>query len=202
MFKDDIDNFFKERVVKGYDEIQKEDPSLTGKSFYVFQTGEPSFQPELMVIGFNPGGDYLGERSLTNGSQNRYITDGGWFATLRSIVPQEYLEHCVGTNKYYVNTPQDKDIKNKKLKELGTRLTRELINIIQPKHILCLHTDTFNTIKNSSVAKPYESINFKESKMGTIPVAYIPNPSPRNNHFYKGEKLSIYRESIVTFINN
>lgn len=202
MFKDDIDNFFKERVVKGYDEIQKEDPSLTGKSFYVFQTGEPSFQPELMVIGFNPGGDYLGEISLTNGSQNRYITDGGWFATLRSIVPQEYLEHCVGTNKYYVNTPQDKDIKNKKLKELGTRLTRELIGIIQPKHILCLHTDTFNTIKNSSVSKPYEGINFKVSKMGNIPVAYIPNPSPRNNHFYKGEKLSIYREAIVTFMNN
>lgn len=202
MFKDDIDNFFKERVVKGYDEIQKEDPSLTGKSFYVFQTGEPSFQPELMVIGFNPGGGYFGEISLTNGSQNRYITDGGWFATLRSIVPQEYLEHCVGTNKYYVNTPQDKDIKNVELKKLGTKLTRELIKIIQPKHILCLHTDTFNTIKNSSVSKPYEGINFKVSKMGNIPVAYIPNPSPRNNHFYKGEKLSIYREAIVTFMNN
>lgn len=202
MFKEDIEEFFQKEVVTGYKKIQEEDSALNGKSYYVFQTGEPSFQPDLMIIGFNPGGNSAKYRSLTNGNQNRYITDGGWFATLRSIVPQEYLEHCVGTNKYYINTPQDKDIKNKKLKELGTRLTRELIGIIQPKHILCLHTDTFNTIKNSSVSKPYEGINFKVSKMGTIPVAYVPNPSPRNNNFYKEEKLPKYREAIINFMNN
>lgn len=202
MFKEDIEEFFQKEVVTGYKKIQEEDSALNGKSYYVFQTGEPSFQPDLMVIGFNPGGNSAKYISLTNGSQNRYITDGGWFATLRSIVPQEYLEHCVGTNKYYVNTPQDKDIKNKKLKELGTSLTRELIGIIQPKHILCLHTDTFNTIKNSSVSKPYEGINFKVSKMGDIPVAYVPNPSPRNNNFYKEEKLPEYREAIINFMNN
>lgn len=86
MFKETIDNFFEE-VNKRYTEIQKNDPLLFGKAAYIFQTGIPTFQPNLMVIGFNPGGNYTGDKiRLTNGDSNLYLFGNGWFATLRSII--------------------------------------------------------------------------------------------------------------------
>lgn len=203
MFEDDIRAFF-ESAKEKYREIASADPSLKGKRSYIFQTGEPVFQPDLMIVGINPGADYPGEFTLTNDGGNKYVEDSApWFGTLRSVIPIEYLKDCVGTNKYYVNTPQEKDIRNMELKSLGTQLTRTLIDdVIKPKHIICLGDDVFNTIKIGPCRLPVPGLKFKVGDRKGIPVAYIPNPSPRNSGEYRKEQFPVYREAVRNFMQD
>ena len=200
-FDSAIASFWKD-VQSQYKDVIYNDPELIGKSVYVFQTGYPSFRPELMVIGSNPGGGYAGEFSLTNGEMNRYLSDDLWFNRLRTVIPEHYLESCVGTNKYYVNTPQDKGIKNKKLKYLGTYFTRKLVDIIEPRHIICLHGDTFNTlVGNRNFIVPDSRINLKRGIYKNIPVCCIPNLSGKCQRFYKKDLLPIFNHAVYEFMN-
>lgn len=203
MFEEDLRNFF-ESAKEKYKEITDAEPLLQGKRSYIFQTGEPVFQPELMIVGINPGADYPGEFTLTNEGKNMYVEDDApWFGTLRSIIPMAYLKCCVGTNKYYVNTPKEKDIKNKELKKVGTLLTRKLIDeVIKPRHIICLGNDIFNTIKIGDCQIPFPGLKFKVGDRNSIPVAYIPNPSPFNGSEYRKEQLPVYREAVRNFVQD
>ena len=173
--------------------------------YYVFQTPY-RFQPELLIVGINPGGDYEGIPFLDR--KTNWYTDGkrnaeqkhSFNETLCAIFAYgkndklfDLLENAVGTNMIFFNTDSVEKLKNnslnKKMETKCVKIVRELIDdFIQPKRILCLGVPPFYGLKNvREITYPMKGI--KKSYRGNTPMYYIPNPSRLNiNEYYKSDK--------------
>jgi uracil-DNA glycosylase len=214
-------------VQQVYDPIQNE----TGLTFYVFQTSyghEPN--PDLMIIGINPAGEYGNEKFLVNKMveqgkfKNMYIdwmykeevneAENEWFNTLCSVFDypknpemKKILENAVGTNCFYINTGSveslNKQYDAKKLSLESKKLVKKLIQIIKPKKILTLGETPFNSVKDSKVEliAVNDKNNIKSSFCGNIPVYNIPNPSRiHKNQYYTGQKLIDYQNGLAKLL--
>ncbi|MEE1103336.1 MAG: hypothetical protein U0L21_04215 [Alistipes sp.] len=114
-------NTFEEQMQTFWMEVQEIYNNIDRRNYtyYMFQTDYRE-NPDLMIIGINPGGE-------TNGNPNPILehcedynnyTDGDslWCSRIRELFDfgnDEYLSNilrnCVGTNRCYINTP-NKDI--------------------------------------------------------------------------------------------
>lgn len=223
-FNSQISEFWNE-VQQIYDPIQKE----TDLSYYVFQTSY-KYNPDLMIIGINPGGEYGSEKYLVNKIaeqgkfKNMYIdwmygqnpdkTVNEWFNTLCSVFDypnnpelKRVLENTVGTNCCYLNTGSVKGMNERydaKTFFLESKnLVKKLVSIIQPKKILTLGEIPFDNVRDKKVELIAVNTlnNIKSSFAGSIPVYNIPNPSRINkNQYYAGQKLIDYQNCLAKLL--
>ena len=196
-----------EKVQLQYAPYVAEGGILANRDYYVFQT-EYKYQPKLMIVGVNPGGNVTGHGGwLTQGINSYTEGDHPWFQTLRNIFDYPnnkslatVLESCVGSNKYFVNTGNENDIP-KDINAMSTCLIRELIDIVNPKFILTLGKDVFYAIKNGpECIKEFGSTKFIYSNRNGIPVGYIPNPSRINQKYYTPEKMHEWNKALEWFL--
>ena len=130
--------------------------------FYVFQSSV-SFQPELMIIGSNPGGEvsyrvmnqkWGRERRTANdlgiSECNQFIVNDGW-GSMRSLcelfsgpILRPVFEKAVITNIVYFNTGSCQGLR-KRMNQGGrealqfcVRKNLELIRILCPQHIVLM----------------------------------------------------------------
>jgi len=205
----------KEELVKAYweneiraqlDPISKESGNLL---YYVFQTPY-RFNPDLLIVGMNPGGDYKGVPFLDRSTS--YYTDckndpQAFGYTICSVFGHgenqalwQLLENAVGTNRVFFNTGNEQKLKKlpryKEIVAKCSKITHTLIDeYIQPKKILTLGNDPFDCVKTT---KGYDVIKvgdvvIKKSYRNEIPVCNIPNPSKRNRRYYKPEQIKQYQ---------
>ena len=82
-------------------------------------------------------------------------------------------------------------------------LLEELIQIIQPKHIIVLGMKPFNALIVKSKVELKVEPNFKFSFHKGIPLAYIPNPSRRcRRRYYTGDKIRLWQNILVKFLGD
>jgi hypothetical protein len=223
-FNAKILEFWKD-VQQIYDPIQKE----TDLSYYVFQTSY-RYNPDLMIIGINPGGEYGNEKYLVNKVaedgkfKNMYIdwmhgenpdkSKNEWFNTLCSAFDypnnpemKKVLENAVGTNCFYINTGSveslNKHYDTNSLTVESKSLVRKLISIIQPKKILTLGDIPFNCVRDTkTTVLAVNDINkIKSSFCRGIPIFNIPNPSRiHKNQYYSGQKLIDYQNGLAKLL--
>lgn len=195
------------KVQKQYAPYVVEGGVLANRDYYVFQT-EYTYQPKLMIVGVNPGGNGMGHGGWLSQGINSYTKgEHTWFQTLRKAFGypnnkklSAILETCVGSNKYFVNTGSEKDVP-KDIKAMSTLLIRELIDIISPKHVITLGVDVFCTIKNKpEKIKEFGSTKFKYSERNGTPVGYIPNPSQMNQQYFTQQKINEWNEALEWFL--
>ena len=210
MTKEEFEELVKaywEKVQQQYAPYVAEGGILANHDYYVFQT-KYKYQPDLMIVGVNPGGNGSGHDGWLTQGINSY-TEGAppWFQTLRNAFDYPnnkelavMLDTCVGSNKYFVNTGSEKDVP-KEIQSMATLLIRELVDIVRPKHVLTLGYDVFCTIKNRpEQVKEFDMIKFKYSNRNGIPVGYIPNPSRINQACYTPEKLQGWNNALEWFL--
>ena len=202
---------FWEKVQKEYSELVKISGVAENKDYYVFQTGY-HHKPKLMIVGINPGGDGISGKSwlCTEDNLNTYITgDHQWFKTLRDIfgyptneMLKPFLENSVGSNKVFINTGNQDKIPKPESNTLGPSLIRELVEIIQPEHIITLGADVFCSLKTGRDSiKKIGKVNLKYGDSNGRPICFIPNPSPRNLKYFKSEELlQNWQEAIEWFL--
>ena len=110
-------------------------------------------------------------------------------------------ENCVGTNLVFINTRREHDI-DKKILPKAQELLEELIQIIQPKHIIALGVKPFDALRGKSKVELKVEPNFKFSYHKGIPLAYIPNPSPMCRRYYTGDKFRLWQNILVKFLGD
>ena len=180
--------------------------------YYVFQTDKYHYNPDLLIVGINPGGNYYGEPQLAQ--KDNYYLNGSdaWATCLQSVFgykSDEYYndflsniyENCVGTNRVFINTRREHDI-DKKILPKAQELLEELIQIIQPKHIIVLGKKPFDALRGKSKVELKVEPNFKFSYHKGIPLAYIPNPSPMCRRYYTGDKIRLWQNILVKFLGD
>lgn len=189
---------FWHKVEEEYSELVKEGGIAEKRDYYIFQTPY-TYQPKLMFVGINPGGDSSEGNSwiCPKEGQNMYVSgDHPWFQTLRNIfgypnneVLKPFFENCVGSNKVFINTGNVKKIPNSNL--LGPDLIRELVSeIIKPKHIVALGKDVFYSLSNrKATIKTFGRVNLMHSYRDDIPICYVCNPSRQNVRFFNDQEL-------------
>ncbi len=204
-FEEKINVFWK-KVQTEYADLVKEDGIFAKRNYYVFQT-KPSFHPDLMIVGINPGGNYEGGCWLTQGENTYVLGTHSWFEGVRNIFgyPQNatlkpFLENCVGSNNVFINTGNASQIP-KKIPALGPNLIRELVSdIVQPNYILTLGNDIFYGLRNGKVAfKEFGQIKLKYSYRNGIPICYIPNPSRINAKYFNNGKSEDWQKALEWF---
>jgi len=195
--KEKINDYWK-NVQAQYDELTKPGGIAEKRDYYIFQTPY-YYNPDLMIVGINPGGDNSNGNKwiYPPDSQNMYVTgEHQWFQTLRNIfgypnneVLKPFFENCVGSNKVYINTGSVKKIPNSNI--LGPSLIRELVSdIIHPKHIVALGKDTFCSLSNRKASfKTFGRVNLMHSFRDNIPICYVCNPSRQNARFFNQQEL-------------
>ena len=165
------------------------------------------FQPDLLIIGINPGGDFNDgipflEREInwyTKGEKHSFNeTLCKVFGYGKNDKLFDLLDNAVGTNMVFFNTGSVKKLKENKLngemRSKCVKIVRNLVdNFIQAKRILCLGVPPFYEMKNTSQIE-YPIKGVRKSYRGNIPVYYIPNPSQlRINQDYKLEQITQYQ---------
>ena len=143
--------------------------------FYVFQTPCNSYNPNLLIIGINPGGSKSYTEMLKcKGYEKRPATDLGsdvntliykpdWEigtgndkmrANFRKVFTEENtlkssLESAVMMNMFYFNTPKEEDIKliDDEIIDYCLNKTLEFIDILNPQNILFLTSKEANLKK-------------------------------------------------------
>lgn len=179
--------------------------------YYVFQTPY-RFQPELLIVGINPGGDFEGVPFLDR--ETNWYTEGkrnekqkhSFNETLCAVFGYgkndelfNLLENAVGTNMIFFNTGSVEKLNNNALsnemRSKCVKIVKNLVdNFIQPKRILCLGVPPFDGMRESSPIE-YPVNGIRKSYRGEIPVYYIPNPSRLNiNRLYKPEQIAQYQQ--------
>lgn len=182
------------------------------RDFYIFQTSY-RHNPDLMIVGINPGGDNLNGECwiFPKNGQNMYLVgEHQWFKTLRNIfgypeneILKPFFENCVGSNKVFLNTGNIRKIPNSNL--LGPNLIRELVSdIIQPKHIVALGKDAFCSLSNRKASiKTFGRVNLLHSYRDSIPICYVCNPSRQNARFFnQKELLDDWQSALEWFLGN
>lgn len=208
-FEEKVQTFWR-KVQLEYAGFVKEGGVAEKRDYYVFQTGY-HHNPDLMIVGINPGGDRKnGDYWLcTEDSYNSYVKgDHAWFQTLRNIfgypqntVLKPYFENCVGTNKVFINTGSIEKLP-KDVDSTSTKLIRELVrDIIQPKHIIALGKAPFDSLQVSDLkVKKFGSVNLKYGYSQGTPICFIPNPSPINSKYNNERTYTDWQEAIEWFM--
>ena len=194
------------------DEVTPADKKGIPLLYYVFQTDKYHYNPDLLIVGINPGGNYYGEPQLAQ--KDNYYLNGSdaWATCLQSVFgykSDEYYndflsnvyENCVGTNLVFMNTRREHDI-DKKILPKAKEFLEELIQIIQPKHIIALGVKPFDALRGKSKVELKVEPNFKFSYHKGIPLAYIPNPSPMCRRYYTGDKIRLWQNILVKFLGD
>lgn len=204
---------FASKVHELYDPLTASDGIAEHLDYYVFQTAVRP-EPELLVMGINPGGNSKkGLREAmgrTDTTYNAYFDDveHSWFLTLRRIfgtpLLTQQLRDCVGTNKYFINTGNAKKLpENKYFERNAVLLARELVDeVIRPKRIVTLGRDVFFMLKHSPLEmKRFGKVRFKYGHRGDMPVCQIYNPSPINaNRYYTEDWIGDWHKALEWFL--
>ncbi len=195
--------------------------------YYVFQT-DIRYEPDLMIVGINPGDschDYPYLLRKKDGRVSNYYLSPknekgkqgvAWAQRLQSVFDykpektnnsylSQIFENCVGTNKIFINTRRENGCAAfKNIHSNAKTLLEELIQIVNPKHIIALGLSPFNTLKQEPVKWPKNPCqNFRCSKHNGIPLAYIPNPSGLCSRYYNtDEKVKCWQETMEKFLRN
>ena len=204
---------FGAKVHEVYDLLVGPGGAAENVDYYIFQTAVQE-EPELLVMGINPGGDCKkGVRDATGSIDTTYNAyfdgnDHSWFQTLRRIfgtpMLTQQLRNCVGTNNYYINTgnmqklPEDKDFKRN-----AVILSRELVDeIIRPKRIVALGTDPFYMLNRGPIqTKQFGHVSFKYGHRGDMLVGLVYNPSQRNaNRYYTDAWIGDWQKALEWFL--
>ena len=210
-FEDQI-NAYWEKVQKIYSPLQEK----YNRCYYLFQTKCYRPDPDLMIVGLNPGGNYPGPGKISQ-EVNAYVEiDAPWFNVLRSVFDypnNEFLkiilDNCVGTNRYLLNTGNQGGLGNiakemvgeKKFANVAGELLNELVDIIRPKHIIAVHKDVYNHLAKCN-KREFFCTTVGCTKDG-IPVLYVPNFSPRNRSYFSSEdQLKSWMEVIEKFLRD
>lgn len=210
----EIQFFWEEKVKAFYNQYAMSHADNNGIPllYYVFQTDKYYYNPHLLIVGINPGGNYYGEPQLAQ-KDNYYIKGNDAWATCLQMVfgyrDNEYhndflsklFENCVGTNHVFINTHRERDLE-KNLLPKAKELLEELIQIIQPKHIIVLGMNPFNVLRGKSKVEFTAEPNFKLSNHKGIPLAYIPNPSGLNVKYYSGDKYKKWQNILEKFLRD
>ena len=223
-FKAALDDYWR-KVQEIYAPYANQDIDKDGNPllYYVFQT-DVHYNPDLMIVGINPGASYHGKPFLCREDEhgvvkNYYLlgaNEDAWARRLQSVFDYKqgesnnsYLssafENCVGTNKVFINTRIEKGcLSFKDIHPKAKALLEELIRIVKPKHIVALGRSPFDTLKQGPVKQIKDSgINFKYSKHNDIPLAYIPNPSGLCSRYYNTEeKVKSWQKTIEAFLKD
>ena len=160
-FNQNLNNMLQE-VANGCHQIATNSTYNMDMDFYVFQSSV-SFQPELMIIGSNPGGEvsyrvmnqkWGRERRTANdlgiSECNQFIVNDGW-GSMRSLcelfsgpILRPVFEKAVITNIVYFNTGSCQGLR-KRMNQGGrealqfcVRKNLELIRILCPQHIVLM----------------------------------------------------------------
>lgn len=214
-FEKKVEDYWKE-TQKVYNKFTDAGGIAENSDYYVFQTTVKE-NPNLMIIGINPGGNGKnGKNVLSNGS-NLYLDPSiEWFKTVQSIFgyPNNSalsmeLENCVGTNRIFINTGSadqlHKEITNDK--ECGDLVKGWVYKIINPKYILAFGRDTFNFLaatKSKQKSKQFGDIKleYATTRIGDKEVCYIPNPSKLNHTkgYFSEKNLKSWQEALKWFL--
>ena len=205
-FEKKIQDFWKE-VQAVYEPFVCKGGILDNKLYYVFQTPY-YYAPNLLFVGINPGGDYLGEGTLQQ-KNNGYVNGGLWFSRLHKIFDypkNEYLktalDTCVATNCCFINS-KTAEILPPEVMNASYPLITELVGIVSPKHIIALGKVPFEklvAVKNRQY-KQFGSIKFKYGYTDNgLPVAWVYNPSGRNQRFYTDKLCPDWQAAIEWFM--
>lgn len=204
---------FASKVHNVYDPLVETGGIAENLDYYVFQTAVCP-EPELLVMGINPGGD--GKKGIrdalgnTDTTYNAYFDgdDHPWFRTLRRIfgtpMLTQQLRNCVGTNNYYINTgnveklPKDNDFKRN-----AVVLARELVDeVIRPKRIVALGYDVFCMLNHGPRrTKQFGRVQFKYGHRGDMLVCQVYNPSQINvNRYYTDAWIGDWHKALEWFL--
>ena len=208
-FEEKIKAFWK-KVQEVYEPFVCKGGLAENHDYYVFQT-PVKYAPELMLVGINPGGDGKNNVHWLDPEQNLYTTDQQlWFNTVRRIFGypnnkklSTVLENCVGTNKCFINTGNEKKLVGE-LNAPSTLLIRELANdIICPKHIIALGNTPYYTLrKRDCETKQFGTIHLHYGYTEkNIPIARLYNPSRINvNRYYTDKFCQDWQAAIEWFM--
>ena len=208
-FEEKIKAFW-QKVQEVYEPFVAKGGLAEDSDYYVFQT-PVKYAPELMLVGINPGGDGKNNKHWLASEQNLYTTDQQlWFNTVRRIFGypdnkklKSVLDNCVGTNKCFINTGNEKKLSNE-LNAPSTQLIRKLANeIICPKHIIALGNTPYYTLKKSGGAtKQFGSVHLQYGYTEkNIPIARLYNPSRINvNRYYTDKFCQDWQAAIEWFM--
>jgi len=204
-------HFYWENEIKPQlDPLHKEAENLL---YYVFQTPY-RFQPELLIVGINPGGDYEGVPFLDRKTN--------WYTECKRNAEQKHsfnetlcaifgygvndklfdlLGNAVGTNMIFFNTGSVEKLNNNPLKKEMIKKCENIVfklidEYIQPKRILTIGKEPFEKLKTSkSNLTKFESAYIHKSLRGETPIYRIPNPSRINlGSYYKSEQIKQYQK--------
>ena len=155
-------NQWLQKVADGCHEIATNPTYNMDMDFYVFQSNV-SFQPDLMIIGSNPGGrksytsmnqERKRERRTANdlgiSDHNQFLVNDGW-GSMRSLcelfsgpILRPVFEKAVITNIVYFNTGSFQELR-KRINQGGREALQfcvkknlELIRILCPQHIVLM----------------------------------------------------------------
>jgi hypothetical protein len=207
---------WKQKIVDQCDAFAKDESKDLDLDFYVFQSAV-SYNPELLIIGANPGGNATySEVNLKNNrerrtadqlgySSNQFIENPTWGSgSLNKLFSGPILapifERAIVTNVAYFNTENFAALK----KRNGAReainfcksATLEMITIVQPQRILLLGNHALDAFR-PHFEKPaadilktsdVKSALVRQSSINGVPVFWIHHPS-RNQLFNSGENL-------------
>lgn len=128
--------------------------------YYCFQSAMPTFEPDLLVIGINPGGNSTFKKmrtkdELSQGYNIYDVRDGHicpnnlkMVRKLSRVFTTPLLQNALASattmNIYYFNTQnvQKMDsVLSQEIKKFCQQKLRELVHIVKPKHILFLCTE-------------------------------------------------------------
>lgn len=173
--------------------------------FYVFQTPCDLYNPDLLVIGINPGGnksysDLLKEKKYNQRPPNDLGTDINILTTkpywekdkgsdvLRKNLKKVFLtnnglwgmlENAVMMNMFYFNTAHEKDIKSisNEVQVYCLTKTIEFIDILNPKNIIFLTSKNSNLNRCGVENKSIKIMgnNVKKGTLGSRDVYAIPH---------------------------
>lgn len=128
--------------------------------YYCFQSAIPTCEPDLLVIGINPGGSESFRKTRTkeevSQGYNIYDVREGHICLdnlkmvrkLSRVFATTLLQNALATattmNIYYFNTQNVQELDsvlNQEIRVFCQQKLRELIHIVKPKHILFLCTE-------------------------------------------------------------
>lgn len=204
---------FGAKVHEVYDPLVGQGGTAENVDYYVFQT-TPHEEPELLVMGINPGGNGKNGVQAATGSAdtnyNAYFDDNAhqWFQTLRRIfgtpMLTQQLRNCVGTNSCFLNTGSRKNLpQNKEFQRNAVRLARELVDdVIRPKRIVALGVDVFYMLQPKDVkVKAFGNVQFKYGHRDDMLVGLVYNPSRRNvNRYFTEKQLGGWQKALEWFM--
>ncbi len=190
--------------------------------FYCFQSALPATNPDTVVIGINPGGskkysETLKEKNITKRSKSLLSQGSNIYSVLHPcddnkvmavklsrVFNNDFLQNSLETatifNMFYFNT-QNTNLLNSSLKwdikKYCFEKSKELIEILNPKHIIFLCTTTWQLV-NMGVKEIRGIGNYvKTGVLNGRKVIALPNPGYYKAYSYEngakmGEHLQAY----------